>query len=78
MDVMERVREVLELVPFKPFTLCLADGSRVPVLHRECIAISPDNTELSVYDRETKLHVIYPQLIAQVELGGKAKSKPGG
>jgi hypothetical protein len=75
---MERVRQALELAPFKPFTLCLADGSKVPVLHRECIAISPDNTELSVYDLETKLHVIYPHLIAQVELRGKAKSKRGG
>jgi len=36
---LEGVREALHREPFKPFTICLADGRRVPVRHPVSVAV---------------------------------------
>jgi hypothetical protein len=35
------VRESLHRQPFEPFLIRLADGRSLPVLHRDCIALTP-------------------------------------
>ena len=37
----ETLHEVLHAAPFRPFTLCLADGARVDVPHPDLIAHPP-------------------------------------
>jgi len=41
---MEQLRKAIRAVPFKPFTICLADGQKLPVPHPECVAIGTGAT----------------------------------
>ena len=49
---LQGIREALHRQPFEPFTICLADGRKLPVRHpdfvavgtRRAIVIGPDNS----------------------------------
>ena len=49
----ETLHEVLHAAPFRPFTLCLADGTRVDVPHPDFIAHPPGARSRSSWARMT-------------------------
>ncbi|MEN6335655.1 MAG: hypothetical protein ABFE01_15495 [Phycisphaerales bacterium] len=70
---LEGVREALHREPFKPFEICLADGSRLPIPHpdfvavgkRRVIVIQPDDSSL----------MIEPLLIVSLDCNGEHPAK---
>jgi hypothetical protein len=54
----ERLRELYRAEPFHPFTICLADGQRLEIPHREFIAWEPQGRTVSVFQPDNSHHFI--------------------
>jgi hypothetical protein len=67
----EQLRAWCETVPFRPFTIHLADGRAIPVRHREFIMPSPSGRTVSVYLPDDTLHVIDLLLVTDLEAAPK-------
>jgi hypothetical protein len=63
----ESLQEVIRAAPFRPFTLFLADGTRVPVRHPEWIAYTGGRTAL-VLEHDQRSHYIDVMLVTKLEV----------
>jgi hypothetical protein len=68
----ENLHEVIHAAPFRPFALCLADGSRVNVPHPDFIAYPPGERTAVVFGRDGSLHIVDVMLVAKIEIGPPA------
>ncbi len=59
------MRDLLRAVPFRPFTIHLADGRKHEVPHPDFLSISPKGTEIIVYDADDNAHYLSPLLITE-------------
>jgi hypothetical protein len=64
----ERVRELYDAEPFRPFVLHLADGREIPVLHREFIMTAPSGRTVFVMQPDDSLNIIDLLLVTDVEI----------
>lgn len=64
----ERFRELFEAEPFQPFTIHLADGREVPVVHREFIAAAPTGRTVAVFQPDDRLNIIDLLLVTDLEI----------
>jgi hypothetical protein len=64
----ERFRELLDAQPFRPFTIHLADGGDVPVVHREFIARAPTGRTVAVFQPDDRLNIIDLLLVTDLEV----------
>jgi hypothetical protein len=64
----ERIRELLDVQPFRPFVMHLADGREVPVHHRELIIAAPSGRTLIVVQPEDTMNIIDLLLVTDVEI----------
>ena len=65
-----------EAQPFRPFTICLADGRRILVRHREFAAISPVGRTAVVYQPDGSFDVIDLLLVTALRVnGGKSSAQ---
>jgi hypothetical protein len=64
----EKIRELYSAQPFRPFTIHLADGRAVPVLHREFIMSVPSGRTLIVVQPDDSMNIIDLLLVTDVEL----------
>lgn len=67
----EKVKELYDATPFRPFTIHLADGRAIPVLHRDFIMAAPSGRTLIVMQPDDSMNIIDLLLVTDVEL------KPG-
>ena len=73
----EQVRRHYRASPFHPFTLHLADGRNVPVVHPEFMIISPQDDECIVYEPDGTFHLIDVELITDLERKARSfRKKP--
>lgn len=56
--MIERVRELLAVEPFRPFLIQLADGREVGVHHRDLIAASPSGRTIVVLQPDDSMTII--------------------
>jgi hypothetical protein len=63
----ENLQEVIRAAPFRPFTLFLADGTRVPVRHPEWIAYAGGRTAI-VIEQDERSHIIDVMLVTKLEV----------
>jgi hypothetical protein len=68
-------RKLCAARPFRPFTVCLADGQQVRVWHHDFVMVSPDGRTASVYARGGGLDMIDIRLVTDVKLGAPGKPK---
>ncbi len=68
------VREALNLQPFEPFLIRLADGRQLPVPHREFVALTPRRVIVGAEDDSWM--IVEPLLI--VSLDSMPKKGKGG
>jgi hypothetical protein len=68
----ENLREVIHAAPFRPFALCLADGTRVNVPHPDFIAHPPGGRTAVVVGTDESLQIVDVMLIAKIEIGPPA------
>lgn len=64
----ERIRELLDVQPFRPFTIHLADGREIPVHHRELIIAAPGGRTLIVVQPDDKMNIIDLLLVTDIEM----------
>jgi hypothetical protein len=65
----ENLYETIHAAPFRPFTLCLADGTRVDVPHPDFIAHPPGARTAVVFGLDERMHIIDVMLVAKIEIG---------
>lgn len=71
----EQLRNVIRASPFRPFTMKLADGSRLRVKHPEFVSFSPAGRTAIVWSEGDSFEIVDLLLVASIEVGnGKAKS----
>ena len=79
----ETLHEILHAAPFQPFTLCLADGTRVDVPHPDFIAHPKGARIALVMGQDESSHYIDLALVTKIEVGppspaGTIAEKPNG
>ncbi len=63
----ERLREAYEAQPFRPFTMHLADGRQIPVLHRDFVMAVPSGRTVIVCQPDDSLNIIDLLLVTDLE-----------
>jgi hypothetical protein len=66
----DRIRQVIGTLPFRPFTVELGSGKRVPVNHPEYVSLSPAGRTLVVYDDHDAMEIIDVFLITNISVEG--------
>lgn len=64
----ERIRELIDVQPFRPFVMHLADGRGIPVHHRELIIAAPSGRTLIVVQPDDTMNIVDLLLVTDVEL----------
>jgi hypothetical protein len=70
----EKLREVYEAQPFRPFILHLADGRQVPVRPRDFIMAVPSGRTLIVVQPDDSMNIIDLLLVTDLELKSVSSS----
>lgn len=70
----ERIRELWKAEPFQKFTMQLADGRKIPVLHREFLAISPSGRTVNVYQPDDSMNIVDLLLVTDLETQPNGRS----
>ena len=74
----EQLRATREANPFRPFTIHLADGRSLRVLHRDYISVSPSGRTVIVYQNDDAFSILDMLLITElaVEAGSNPHTQP--
>jgi hypothetical protein len=64
----DRIRDVWRAQPFRPFSIHMADGRRVPVHHRDLLMPSPSGRTVVVYQLDDTLNVVDLLLVTDLEI----------
>lgn len=64
----DKVKEVTSAEPFQPFTIHLADGRSVPVVHPEYLITSPQGRTVVVYQPDDAMNIIDVRLVTDLEI----------
>ena len=64
----ERIRQLYDAQPFRPFILHLADGRHIPVHHREFIATAPSGRTVVVLQPDDTMNIIDLLLVTDLEI----------
>jgi hypothetical protein len=70
----ERVRELYDAQPFRPFVLHLPAGRHVRVEHREFMASAPSGRTVVVYQSDDSLNIIDLLLVTEVAIKGNGRN----
>jgi hypothetical protein len=72
----EQLRNTYEAIPFRPFTIHLADGRSFLIRHRDYLSHSPSGRTIIVYDDDDNFSILDLLLVTELEIHSPAK-KPG-
>ena len=64
----EKLRELYNATPFRPFTIHLADGHSVPVISREFVAAAPSGRTVVVLQPDDSMSIIDLLLVTRLEV----------
>jgi hypothetical protein len=64
----DRLKELYDAQPFKPFVIHLADGRDIPVRHRDFIMAAPSGRTIVVVQPDDSMNIIDLLLVTDVEL----------
>jgi hypothetical protein len=64
----EKLRELWKAEPFHKFTIHLADGRQIPVLHREFLMISPSGRTAYVSQPDDSMNIVDILLVTDLEV----------
>jgi hypothetical protein len=74
----EKIRDLYDEKPFRPFLIHLADGRSIPVVHREFIAHAPSGRTMVVYQPDDSLNIVDLLLITDIEIKPNPSSPAAG
>jgi hypothetical protein len=72
----ERIRELYDAEPFRPFTLHLADGREIQVAHKEFLASAPSGRTVAVIQPDDSVNIVDLLLVTDVEDKRRNSEKP--
>jgi len=72
---LEEFRNTINVRPFRPFTIHLADGRSIPVLSHEYIARSPTGRTFAVYDAEGHYCIVDLLLVTELKVEAENGSR---
>ena len=72
----DKIREIYNAQPFRPFVIHLADGRTIPVHHREFMLAAPSGRTVVVMQPDDSLNII--DLLLVTDLAIKAVSNGSG
>jgi hypothetical protein len=64
----ERIFQLWNAEPFQRFTMHLADGRRIPVVHREFLSISPSGRTVVVHQPDDSMNIIDLLLVTDLQV----------
>jgi hypothetical protein len=64
----DRLKELYDAQPFRPFVIHLADGREVPVRHRDFIMAVPSGRTIFVAQPDDSVNIIDLLLVTDLEL----------
>jgi hypothetical protein len=73
----EKIRELYEVEPFRPFVMHLADGREIAVPHREWLASAPSGREMIVFKPGDSFNIVDLLLVTDLEVKNGSKPKSG-
>lgn len=71
----EKLREVHQAKPFRPFSLYLADGGTIRVSHPESLAYSPSGRTIVVISPDDRTQFVDLLLVSRIELGNGTRRR---
>jgi hypothetical protein len=75
----DKIRELYDARPFRPFTMHLADGRAIVVEHPEFVARAPSGRTIVVYQPNDSLNIVDLLLVTDLEVkpisNGKRRRK---
>jgi hypothetical protein len=71
----ERIKELHDARPFKPFAIRMADGRSVRVRHPEFLSRSPSGRTIQVFESDERAHYIDVLLVTEREVGNGARPR---
>jgi hypothetical protein len=76
----KKFRDHLHSRPFRPYTICMADGQELKVIHPDFVAVDPAGREAVVYDQKGKHHYVDLLLVTsiRIEAGPESVTSPEG
>ena len=74
----EQLRTVHQSLPFRPFTIHMADGRSFRVPHRDFLSSSPSGRTIIVYGMDDAFSIIDLLLVNEVEVEAPQAITPGG
>jgi hypothetical protein len=73
----DELRKCIMASPFRPFTLTIADGRRIPVLGRDFILMAPEKGRtVVVYQRNDDFDILDTLLITGISFESAASNSP--
>ena len=72
---MEKIRELYELEPFRPFVMHLTDGREIAVAHRERLASAPSGRTVIVFKPDDSFNIVDLLLVTDLEVKNGSKTK---
>ncbi|MEM7807304.1 MAG: hypothetical protein AAF561_04260 [Planctomycetota bacterium] len=75
MQSTDSFRDMLKAQPFRVFDVKTADGDTLRVIHPDYAMISPDGTEVILYDKDNHFRIVAMDLIVQLEPVREKKKK---
>jgi hypothetical protein len=73
----EKIRDLYDAQPFRPFLIHLADGRTIPVVHREFLAHAPSGRTMVAYQPDDSLNIVDLLLITDIEIKPNLSSPAG-
>jgi hypothetical protein len=73
----EDIRKLRDAVPFRPFSLVLADGRAFPVPHPDFLSLAPKGTDLSLWAEDGTIgSYLDSALVAEVRMEAVGTQRP--
>ena len=71
----EKIRELYNIEPFQPFTIHLAHGREIPVVHRELLASALSGRTVIVFQPDDSFNNVDLLLVTDLEVKPKNGAK---
>jgi len=72
----QQLRAAIRAVPFRPFTVHMADGRSFPVPHPDFLLMSPSGRMAFAFGQEDECSILDLLLMTEIELSEMAATKP--
>jgi hypothetical protein len=73
----DQFRATLHQLPFRPFTIRMADGRSFDVIHRDVVAHSPSGRTVIVFDKDEDYSVLDLLLMSELEVHDGSRRRRG-